>query len=162
MSGIGEEDKGLLLDIGCGEGKQPGFIGMDKRDVSGVDIVHDLEVFPYPIGDNECHIVIASHILEHIKPWLTIDLFNEVWRIMKPGGKFVIAVPYAGSQPFWIDPTHCNGFIEDTFAYFDVRHQLWGIYKPKPWMIEDGFPTWQTSGIIEVVMRKATGEGGNG
>ena len=32
---------GIQLDIGCGSNKQKGFVGMDKRDIAGVDIVHD-------------------------------------------------------------------------------------------------------------------------
>ena len=143
----------INLDIGCGEAKQEGFVGIDKRDVPGVDIVHDLEVFPYPLEDDSCHAVMASHILEHIKPWHTIDLFNEVWRLLRPDGQFWIAVPYAGSTGFWQDPTHCNGFIPATFQYFDPEYPLYGIYKPKPWKIEKGFPVWQVTGNMECVMR---------
>lgn len=41
--------KNVKLDIGCGGNKQEGFIGMDKRELPGVDIIHDLEVFPWCI-----------------------------------------------------------------------------------------------------------------
>jgi predicted SAM-dependent methyltransferase len=144
----------IRLDIGCGDNKQDGFIGLDKRELDGIDIVHDLEVFPYPLPDEVCSVIVGSHIVEHIKPWLTIDLFNELWRIMQPDGKLVLATPYAGSRPFWQDPTHCNGFNEVTWQYFDPDYPLYDIYKPKPWLIEKGFPTWQANGIIEVIMDK--------
>ena len=36
-----EKNSGILLDIGCGENKNKGFVGMDKRPLEGVDIVHD-------------------------------------------------------------------------------------------------------------------------
>jgi len=39
----------MKLDIGCGWSKRAGFVGMDKRNLPGVDIIHDLEIFPYPI-----------------------------------------------------------------------------------------------------------------
>ena len=143
----------LNLDIGCGENKQENFIGMDKRKVKGVDIVHDLEVFPYPLDDSCCNVVMASHILEHIKPHFAIPLFDEIWRILKPDGQFISAVPYAGSNLYWQDPTHCNGFIPATFQYFDPEYPLYQIYKPKPWKIIEGFPTWQVTGNMECMMR---------
>jgi predicted SAM-dependent methyltransferase len=145
---------GILLDIGAGENKQPNFVTLDKRPEVKPDIVHDLEVFPYPLEDESCLIIVGSHIIEHIKPWLTIDLFNELWRIMKPDGQLALSTPYANSTGFWQDPTHCNGFNQVTFQYFDPDYPLYQIYKPKPWKIEVGFPTWQVTGNMEVMMRK--------
>ncbi len=145
---------GIRLDIGAGENPQKGFVAMDKRKLPGIDIVHDLETFPYPLEDESCLTIVGSHIIEHIKPWLTIDLFNELWRILKPGGQLALATPYAGSPGFWQDPTHCNGFNEATFQYFDPDYPLWQIYKPKPWKIEKGFPVWQATGNLEILMSK--------
>ena len=150
-----DSKRGINLDVGCGNKKQHGFVGMDKRELPGVDIVWDLEKFPYPVDDNDCLVIVASHIVEHIKPWLTIPMFDELWRIMKPGGQLAIVTPYAGSPGYWADPTHCNGFTENTFLYFDHRHQLYGTYSPKPWEIQPGSPSWQVNGTIEVIMRKA-------
>jgi hypothetical protein len=144
----------IRLDIGCGGNKQPGFVGMDKRELEGVDMVHDLEVFPYPIPDEVCCIIKGSHIIEHIKPWLTIDLMDELWRIMQVGGKLLLSTPYAGSSLYWQDPTHCNGCNQITFQYFDPEYPLYGIYNPKPWKIEQGFPVWQEPGNLEVIMEK--------
>lgn len=152
------QHQGIILDIGCGESKMDlessRVVGMDKRNLPGVDLVHDIEVFPWPLPDACCLTVISSHVLEHIKPWLTIDLFNEVWRIMRPGGQWAISLPYAGSFGFWQDPTHCNGFNEATFQYFDPDYPLWQIYKPSPWKIQKGFPVWQNTGNMEVIMNK--------
>lgn len=149
---------GIMLDIGCGENKQKGFIGLDKRPLEGVDIVHDLEVFPYPLPDDICHLIAGSHIVEHLKPWLMIDFMNELWRIMKHRGQLALATPYAGSPGFWQDPTHCNGCNQATWQYFDPRYPLYDIYFPKPWLLERGFPVWQTTGNLEVVMRKISEE----
>jgi len=154
MNAILEAATGIMLDIGCGENKQKNFVGMDKRSLEGIDIVHDLEIFPYPIEDESCLTVVGSHIIEHIKPWLTIEFMNELWRIMKVGGKLVLATPYAGSRPFWQDPTHCNGFNEVTFQYFDPEYPLYGIYRPKPWAIVQNTPVWQENGILEIIMEK--------
>ena len=148
--------KGILLDVGCGSNKQQGFVGMDKREVKGVDIVHDLEVFPYPLEDNVCLTIVGSHIFEHIKPWLTIDFMNELWRIIRPLGQLALSVPYGWSYGYLQDPTHCNPVVDATFQYFDPNYPLYDIYKPKPWLIED--ITWQVNGNLEIVLRKAVNE----
>ena len=54
---------GILLDIACGANKQPGYVGLDIQQLPGVDIVHDLNVHPWPLPD-ECVLrAIASHIV---------------------------------------------------------------------------------------------------
>ena len=149
-----DKDKGILLDIGSGEIKRPNFVRLDKRKLPGIDIVHDLEVFPYPLPDECCLTIVGSHIIEHIKPWLSVEMFNELWRIMKPDGELALSTPYAGSYGFWQDPSHCNGFVPATFQYFDPAYPLYQIYKPSPWAIEKNFPTWQQNGNLECVLRK--------
>ena len=144
----------LRLDLACGSNKQPGFTGVDVRDLDGVDIVHDLEKFPWPFADESANLVIASHFIEHLKPWLSITFMDEVWRILTFGGTFCASTPYGGSRTFWQDPTHCNGWIESTFQYFDPRYPLYNIYKPKPWHIKKGFPVYQIVGNLEVIMEK--------
>lgn len=144
----------IKLDIACGANKQEGFTGIDIRPLKGVDIVHDLEKFPWPVESNSVTIAIASHFLEHVKPWLSIDLMNEVWRVLCVGGTFAAVVPYPGSRGFWQDPTHCNGWSEVTFQYFDPSYPLYNIYEPSPWAIRKGFPIWQPMGNLEVILEK--------
>ena len=142
------------LDVGCGEGKTEGAIGMDRRAVPGVDIVHDIEAVPWPFEDATFTRIIMSHVVEHLKPWLVIDIFNEMWRLLKPGGILMIATPYAGSFGFWQDPTHTKGWIEATPSYFDPEHasQLYYIYKPKPWQIVVN--SWHADGNMEICLKK--------
>jgi len=123
----------MKLDVGCGFNKEDGYIGIDIQDRDGVDIVHDLEVFPWPIKDEECEQVHCSHIAEHIKPWLQMDFFNEIWRIMKPGGVMQLNVPYAGCHGDIQDPTHCTSWNELTWYYYDPEFPWYEMYQPKPW-----------------------------
>jgi len=149
-----DKAQGIRLDLGCGANKQKGFVGMDVRRLDGVDIQHDIESFPWPIPKNSCWQIIASHLFEHISPQNSVRLMDECWRVMRVDGTLAIAVPYPGSRGFWQDPTHCNGWSEVTFQYFDPRYPLYAIYQPKPWRIEDGFPVWQENGNLEVILRK--------
>lgn len=64
-----ESSKFVSLDVGCGAYKRNGSIGMDVRDIPGVDIVHDINHYPWPIPDNSCGLITASHVLEHIPKW---------------------------------------------------------------------------------------------
>lgn len=153
-----KNESGIRLDIGCGKNCQENFVGLDKRKLPGVDIIHDLEKFPYPLPDECCLTIIGSHIVEHIKPWLMIEFMDELWRIMKTRGQLALSTPYAGSPGYWQDPTHCNGCNVATWQYFDPRYPLFDIYSPFPYEIEKGFPIWQTTGNLEILMRKITKE----
>ena len=86
-----------------------------------------------------------------------LAFLNVLWRILNPVGQLALATPYAGSPGYWQDPTHCNGCTERTWQYFDPKYPLYQIYKPKPWEIEKGFPVYQVTGNLEVVMRKVSG-----
>ena len=82
---------------------------------------------------------------------------DEVWRILKPGAKLMIATPHAWSVGYGQDPTHCNPVNENTLDYFDPegpRSQglLYGIYQPQPWKIE--YLAWHPMGNVEAIMIK--------
>ena len=144
----------LWLDVGAGPHPQPGCITMDKRKLDGIDVVHDAEEFPYPFADQTFSRIILSHVMEHLKPWLALDIMNELWRIMKPEGVLMLAMPYPNSTGFWQDPTHIKSWNEATPCYFDPQHGsgLYGIYKPKPWKVEAN--VWKVEGNIEIVFRR--------
>jgi len=57
----------VKVNLGCGPNKARGDIEGDKIKLPTVDIVHDLDVYPYPFGENSVDEVICSHILEHLK-----------------------------------------------------------------------------------------------
>ncbi len=152
------EGEGVAFDFGCGDLPAKGAIGVDYVENEWIDIVLDLEKTPYTdIPSNCAKLIIASHIVEHIKPWLFIDVMNEWWRILKKGGQLVISTPYAGSAGFWQDPTHIKGFNEMSFAYFDPLEKncgdtLYKIYRPNPWMLKEQH--WNMSGNLEILLLK--------
>lgn len=123
----------MNLDIGCSSKKLPGYVGMDILPQIGVDIVHDIEAFPWPVESDSCEAIHASHVLEHLKPWMLMGVMDEAWRVMKPGGEITIKTPYGPAYAF--DPTHCILFQESSFYYFDPVTAYHAIYNPKPWQI---------------------------
>ncbi|MCP4631208.1 MAG: class I SAM-dependent methyltransferase [bacterium] len=149
----------ILLDVGCGFNKQPGYTGMDKRPVDGVDIVHDAECFPWPLDDDDCAVIVMSHMIEHIKPWLQIDFMNEAWRILEMGGLLFIATPYATSFGYSQDPTHCSPWNEATVDYFTPGKPLYEVYRPLPWQKQK--LAFDKRFSLEVVFKKISVEGGD-
>lgn len=149
--------KGFMLDIGCGEGKEPNCVGLDIRDLPGVDIVHDMESIPYPLPDECCISILARHVVEHINPakGLFLRVMNEWWRLLKPYGRLMLTTPYPGSPGYWADPTHTgNAWSEMTAAYFCPEHPsgMWNGYKPSPWIIVAN--AWHVNGNMEIVLAK--------
>jgi len=141
----------ISLDVGCGTHLQRGCIGMDKRDLPGVEIVHDAEEFPWPLYDNACELVFCIHLIEHIKPWLQFNFINEVWRVTQSGGVLFLVTPYGGSNRWHKDPTHCASWTELTPKYFIEGAEEYKIYQPKPWELISS--TWLPTGDLEVRMR---------
>jgi hypothetical protein len=139
---------------------------MDVRVLPGVDIVHDVNVYPWPLPDGCVVVAICSHLVEHIPPVAVteggtrfpfVQFMDELWRVMRFDCEVAIATPHGSSQGYLQDPTHCNPINEATWAYFDPLEPntggaLYGVYKPKPWKIK--YLSWSPAANIEVVLVK--------
>ena len=104
-----------LLDIGCGNSKHPGAVGLDRVPGTQADIVADLEQ-GLPFRSNTFTLVICKHVLEHIDDLM--GLMEEIWRVSRPGGEVQIEVPHFASSGAYDDPTHRRYFSARTFRYF--------------------------------------------
>src|SRR3954466_6161455 len=111
-----------ILDLGCGNRKTPGSTGVDIAPLPGVDVVHDLSVFPYPIQSDSFDRIILRHVIEHIPD--VVRLMKEIHRIGKPGAILEIYTPHFTSINSYSDPAHVHHFSLQTFDYFcgDTAH----------------------------------------
>lgn len=111
-----QQKNNLKLELGCGQNVSEGFIGVDLVEGENVDIVHDLNVFPWPFEDDSVIHIRAYHIFEHLKD--TIRVMNECYRILKPGGILELEVPTTDGHGAFSDPTHVSFWNQDTLNYF--------------------------------------------
>lgn len=99
----------VALDLGCGLGGDLGLVRAAHPDCAlhGVDFgphnaerlaaagitlhVRDIERETLPFADGTVDLVIANQVIEHTKEIFWI--FHEVFRVLKPGGRFYLGVP---------------------------------------------------------------------
>jgi len=102
-----EYKKPIRLHLGCGDQHMDGFINIDLRDC-GQDMVWDLtKGIPFP--DNSVEEVYSCHFIEHLTDDESIDLFREIYRVLKPKGRTHHRCPhqthptayYWGHKSFW-------------------------------------------------------------
>ena len=123
------------LDLGCGAIPRNPF---GASTVYGVDLNTDkstpfikganLSLEPIPFDSSSFEFVTAFDFLEHLPRVITVNsrtifpvvnLFNEIYRVLKPGGVFLHVSPRASSGLFWMDPTHVNPIhVETVKLYF--------------------------------------------
>ncbi|HDK42881.1 MAG TPA: methyltransferase domain-containing protein [Candidatus Pacearchaeota archaeon] len=107
----------IRLDLGCGNNKKEGFIGVDVSNKTNADITHDLNFYPYPFKDNSVSEIYCSHFIEHVGN--IVRFMEECYRILTDKGIFHILAPYYSSIRAWQDPTHVREISESTFLYFN-------------------------------------------
>jgi len=105
-----------ILDLGCGSFKTAGATGVDVAALPEVDIVHDLNSFPYPVPSDSYDVIILRHVVEHLND--IVGLMSEVHRIGKPGAEVRIVTPHFTSSMSYNDPTHRHHFSLLTFDFF--------------------------------------------
>ena len=109
----------IVLDFGCGNGAQTVELAGAQRRIVAVDIdLADLSIlrsaadpaggiYPVlydgsdlPLPDRSVDATVCFEVLEHV-PDEAVAL-AEIWRVLKPGGDFVLTVP----NKWWIFETH--------------------------------------------------------
>ena len=113
-------DNKRVLDVGCGRGKVPGAVGLDRVKVAGVDITHDLNVYPYPFEASSFDEIHALHVIEHVED--VPGFMAELHRIAKPGARVYINTPHYTYTGSWRDPTHRWHLSAQSFEYFEIGH----------------------------------------
>lgn len=131
----------MKLNLGCGRDVREEFVNVDLRKHSPrVDVVWDLNELPWPWEDESCELIVARAVFEHLRIMLP-DSVNECWRILAPGGRLWIKIPYWKHDHAYLDPTHFWQFSLHTLDFFDPETELgqqYGFYTDRKWKIIKG------------------------
>jgi len=115
--------------MGSGYETKKGYVNVDFIKVKGVDVVHDLNKFPYPFDTNSADEIFAAETLEHLED--TMKVLEEFRRILKPGGRLVIEVPHF-SAPIAHNPFHKTFWHATVFDQFS-QNSLQGTAEQHNW-----------------------------
>lgn len=118
--------KGDVLEIGVGHGPDIDFIknskgvtsytGAEREEYYSTytkDKVNDSHVIYYkgnilPFKNGQFDSVVSIDCIEHVEPYETDFFFNEINRVLKKSGNFIVSAPF-------VYPEHCEPY--DYFRY---------------------------------------------
>jgi len=109
-----------ILHLGCSSRCPEGHFGIDIEDLPGVDLVWDLTK-GIPADDNVFDEIIAKDVLEHIPQGkLCIQLMEDIYRTLVPGGVVHIEVPSTdgGGIGAFGHPYHVSWWSKTTLKYY--------------------------------------------
>ena len=147
---------GVVLDIGCGRGEWLQLLHAEGIEARGVDrnrvfieyclgaglnvIEEDALTHLRGLADNDLEVVTAFHFVEHVPHEMLIRVVDEVRRVLKPGGLFIVETPnpenfMVGSCNFYTDPTHRNPIPSQTLQFLLESRGLSTVevLKLRPW-----------------------------
>jgi SAM-dependent methyltransferase len=104
------------LNLGSGIDALPGYTNVDAMLVPGVDVLHNLDVEPWPWNDRTITEIRAFDVFEHVNDPLLF--MRECHRVMKPDGLLNLHTCYWKSKNAFTDPTHRRFCTEETFDYW--------------------------------------------
>jgi SAM-dependent methyltransferase len=127
--------KELLLGAGQRQEKRISFpeipsnwqnlVTLDVMPTHKPDVLHDLEVLPYPFADNEFDEIHAYEVLEHCGSqgdWkFFFAQFSELHRIIKPRGFLIGSVPMWDQVWAWGDPGHKRCISQASFSFLSQK-----------------------------------------
>ena len=161
---IAKAKAGILLDLSLGGTPQP-------NSVTCADLKIDPRKPKFLLPTGSVHTCVATHILEYVEPTHVWQWFDELHRVMRPGGTVYFSGPYGGDESAgWVsDPSHRVRVTETTFAWLDPRlpffsqHGDVGRPQPKPWHVlqasrwpgTHGTTTYNVVLSAQVVAKKA-------
>jgi len=130
------------LEIGCGQRPTPGYIHNDLNDFDGVDIVGS----PWEIGlaSESLDEVLALGVVEHFTYPQVRDAFNNIYRMLAPGGAIYFDVP---DIPVW-----CR-YVVDHFGGrpipFTIDHVFSTLYGWQRWNGDEHKSGWWQAKLEE-------------
>jgi predicted SAM-dependent methyltransferase len=149
----------LRLNIGCGTNPLAGWVNID-RTARMPRVVTDIEVTALPYPDDSVDTVLAEHVFEHFSFAEESEVWQEIARVLRPGGTLTIEVP----DFEWV----CTMFLaakDDWREFYVVGHpdhyagcgraldQRWGILQTMFFGNQNGVGQFHRSAYTESKLR---------
>lgn len=121
----------MKLNIGCGNRRLSGYVGIDAVSRAAADIV--APAHQIPLEDGCADEILAVHVWEHFYRWECPDVIAEWRRLLKPSGRLVLELPDIRKA--------CHNFLHNVRKPGKDPDQLtmWALY---------GDPTTRDPGMI--------------
>lgn len=123
----------MELLLGCGNSRErrvnfpdipetwTELITLDWDDSCDPNVVHDLNMLPYPFEDDAFDEIHAYEVLEHCGRQgdyrFFFQQFEELHRILKPGGWMIGSCPSWDAEWAWADPGHTRILTPKTLMF---------------------------------------------
>jgi predicted O-linked N-acetylglucosamine transferase (SPINDLY family) len=124
------------LDLGCGPAPRNPFYADEVYGVASVPLGHriraaDLVIEPIPFESGLFDYVSAFDVIAQIPRLIYapqrrhpfVELMNEIWRVLKPGGLFLALTPAYPHAAAFQNPVNVNIITEETFPHYFGNEQ---------------------------------------
>lgn len=115
----------IKLDLGCGQNKKDGFIGMDFQEYNQEirwDVMHGI-----PLPDNSVSEFYSSHFFEHLKMEELFPVLLEMHRVCIKDAPVTIIVPHADTDESYYlchytrwNESMIRGIVKDSFGRLEL------------------------------------------
>lgn len=110
------------LNLGCGRKRVAGAVNVDLSPALNPDVLHDLNVSPWPLPADHFREVLAYDVIEHLDD--IVAAFEEIHRVCRDGAVVRVTVPHFSCANAFTDPTHRHVFGFFTFDYLTGTKEL--------------------------------------
>ncbi len=118
LQNTGTDTQLIKVELGCGKNKTPGYIGVDRFPLPGVDVVANLNE-RFPFEDDSIDVILAQHSLEHLDD--LYHVMSEIYRVCKDGAIVFVLGPYSHLSGNRANIYHKLVFNEHTFRFFSTE-----------------------------------------
>lgn len=169
-AGPAGEPQTISLDLGCGGKPRNPFqanrvCGIDVRPIGakGVEVrAADLAIEPIPWADGHFDYITAFDFFQRVprliycpsRRFAFVELMNEVWRCLKPGGQLLSHTPAYPHPEAFQDPAHVNVITEKTFTHY-FAGPCWARTAGFRGLFEVGSQDWDGYALKTILVKRA-------